>query len=141
MVTSPGTVIERIVEAQNDHDLEAMLGWFSPDYQTETPLHPERNFTGRDVVRETWKTVFQTTPDFEARLLSLVEDGNTVWAELKYSGTQVDGTPVDMQGVVIFGVEDGRLARGRVYLEPSEAGEETWQELYEVDEAEATNQA
>ena len=133
MVTSPSTVVERIVEAQNDHDLEGMLEWFAPDYETKTPVHPERNFTGTDEVRKTWETVFRTTPDFEATLLNLVEDGGTVWAELRYSGTQVDGTSLDMQGVVIFGVENGKLARGRVYLEQSEAGDETWQELYEVE--------
>jgi hypothetical protein len=45
MVTSPSTVVECIVEAQNDHDLEGMLEWFAPDYETKTPVHPERNFT------------------------------------------------------------------------------------------------
>ena len=139
MATSPKTVVERIVEAQNDHDLEGMLEMIAPDYQTETPVHPERNFTGRGQVHGTWETVFRTTPDFEATLLNVVEDGDTVWAELRYSGTQVDGTPIDKRGVVIFGVEDGLLARGRVYLEQSEAGDETWQELYEVDRENGTN--
>jgi ketosteroid isomerase-like protein len=139
MAPRPRTVIESIVEAQDDHDLEGMLEWFAEDYQTETPVHPERNFTGRDEVRETWETVFRTTPDFEATLLNSVEDGDTVWAELRYSGTQIDGTSIDRRGVVIFGVEDGLLARGRVYLEQSEAGDETWQELYEVDEENDTN--
>ncbi|MFD1687582.1 nuclear transport factor 2 family protein [Halobellus litoreus] len=139
MGTSPGTIVKRVVEAQNDHDLEGMLEWIAPDYQTETPLHPERNFTGHDQVRETWETVFRTTPDFEATLLNLVEDGTTVWAEFRYSGTQIDGTPLDMWGVIIFEVEDGQLARGRVYLEPSEAGEETWQDVYEVEGEDGTN--
>lgn len=139
MGASPRTVIERIVEAQNDHDLEGMLEWFAPDYQTQTPVHPERDFTGTDQVRETWETVFRTTPDFEATLLNLVEDGPTVWAELQYSGTQVDGTPVDKRGVAIFGVEDGKLARGRVYLEQREVGDKTWREVYEVDAENNTN--
>jgi ketosteroid isomerase-like protein len=139
MGTSPTTVVERIVEAQNDHNLEGMLEWIAPDYRTETPVHPERDFTGRDQVRETWETLFRTTPDFEATLLNLVEDGTTVWTELRYSGTQINGTPLDMRGVIIFAVEDGRLAHGRVYLEPSDAGEETWQDVYEVDGADGTN--
>jgi hypothetical protein len=33
---------------------------------------------------------------------------------------------------MIFGVEDGRLARGRVYLESFESGEETWQAVHEA---------
>lgn len=139
MGTSPGTVVKRVVKAQNDHNVEGMLEWIAPDYQTETPLHPERNFTGHDQVRETWETVFRTTPDFEATLLNLVEDETTVWAEFRYSGTQTNGTPLDMQGVIIFEVEDGQLAHGRVYLEPSEVGEETWQEVYEVEGEDGTN--
>ncbi|RLM89464.1 nuclear transport factor 2 family protein [Haloarcula sp. Atlit-7R] len=139
MGASPSTVVKHVVEAQNDHDPEGMLEWIAPDYQTETPVHPERNFTGHDQVRETWETVFRTTPDFEATLLNMVEDGATVWTEFRYSGTQLDGTPLDMWGVIIFDVEDSQLARGRVYLEPSEAGEETWQDVYEVDGEDGTN--
>ena len=139
MGTSPSTVVERVVEAQNDHDLGGMLEWIAPDYQTETPVHPERNFTGHEQVRETWETVFRTTPDFEATILNLVEDGTTVWAELRYSGTQINGAPLDMRGVIIFDVEDGQLARGRVYLEPSETGEETWEEVYDIEAGDGTN--
>lgn len=139
MGASPHTVIERIVEGQNDHDPEGMLGWFAPDYQTETPVHPERNFTGTDQVREAWETVFRTTPEFEATLLNLVQEGPTVWAELQYSGTQIDGTAVDKRGVAICSVQDGKLARGRVYLEQREVGAKTWREVYAVDEEHDTN--
>lgn len=139
MATSPGTVVERIIKAQNDHDLEGMLEWFAPDYRTETPVHPESDFTGSGQVRETWDTVFRTTPDFEATVLNLVEDGDTIWVELRHSGTQVDGTRIDRQGVMIFGVKDGLLARERVYLEQSESGDKTWEELYEVEGENRTN--
>ncbi|OYR43447.1 nuclear transport factor 2 family protein [Halorubrum sp. Hd13] len=139
MEPNPRTVVERIIVAQNDHDLEGMLEWFAPDYRTETPVHPERNFTGSDQVRETWETVFRTTPDFKVDVLNLVEHGDTVWTELRHSGTQINGTRIDKRGVIIFGVEDGLLVRGRVYLEQSESGDQTWQELYEVTSENSTN--
>ncbi|MHB9287431.1 nuclear transport factor 2 family protein [Halobacteriales archaeon Cl-PHB] len=132
MPPSPTAVIEHVVAAQNAHDVDGMLEWFDPDYRTQTPAHPERDFVGTDTVRDTWETVFRTTPDFEVTLLETVEDGGTVWAELRFSGTQVDGTPVDYRGVVIFGVADERLVRGRVYLEHAEAGEQTWQDRSEL---------
>jgi hypothetical protein len=46
---------------------------------------------------------------------------------------------VDKRGVVIFGVDDGKLARGRVYLEQPKAGDKTWREVYEVDGENITN--
>jgi len=57
---------------------------------------------------------------------------DTAWVQLRHSRTQADGTRVDKRGVILFGVEEGLLARGRIYLEQSETWDETWQELYEV---------
>src|SRR5215218_10143507 len=45
----PAAVVERLLEAVNAHDLEAMVALFADDYQNETPAHPQRGFgaTGR----------------------------------------------------------------------------------------------
>ena len=42
--SSPQAVIERVQSAQNQHDLEAFLDCFDPDYQSEQPSHPHRAF-------------------------------------------------------------------------------------------------
>jgi hypothetical protein len=44
-----------------------------------------------------------------------------VWAEWHWRGTRRDATPLDMRGVTLFGVRDGRLVWGRLYMEETDA--------------------
>lgn len=128
-------LIERIVEAENSHDADRVAALVAEDYRSETPTHPERNFTGREQVRRNWQAVFESTPDFSADLLRSTADGDTLWTEWHLTGTQTDGTELDMRGVAIWGVEDGLLQWGRIYTEPVERTDDvTWEEFYAVDE-------
>lgn len=128
-------LIERIVEAENSHDADKVAGLVAKDYRSETPIHPERNFTGREQVRENWQAVFESTPDLNAELVRSTVDGDTIWTEWHLTGTQTDGTDLDMKGVGIWGVEDGLLQWGRIYMEPvAETKDVTWEEFYTVEE-------
>ncbi len=51
--SSPKVVFERMIEAANRHDLDAMVACFAPDYRSELPFSPERNFIGQAGVRKT----------------------------------------------------------------------------------------
>jgi hypothetical protein len=42
----PEAWIERLSRATNDHDLEALVNCFAPDYVNETQAHPARGFGG-----------------------------------------------------------------------------------------------
>ena len=44
----PTVVIERIRQAINRHDLEALAACFDPDYRSEFPAHPDRTFGGHE---------------------------------------------------------------------------------------------
>lgn len=129
MALRPRAVAERLLTAQNEHDMEAMLACVSPKYRSETPLHPARNFTGLEPVRTNWETIFETMPDYEGEYLRIVEDGDTVWAEVRYTGTRTDGTEVKYGGVYIFGIADDQIEWGRIYLEPIEEGGGTWDKV------------
>lgn len=118
----PGAMIERLVRATNAHDLDAVVGCFAPDYRNETPLHPERGFVGREQVRRNWSQIFTLVPDVRVEVLRSAVDGDTVWSEWEHTGTRPDGTAHVMRGVIIFGVEDGRAAWARFYLEPVREG-------------------
>src|ERR1700712_2901890 len=48
------SVLERLLRAVNDHDLEALVSCFAEDYANETPVHPQRGFRGNDQVRRNW---------------------------------------------------------------------------------------
>jgi len=116
--SDPRQVIERLRQATDDHDLDALVACFAPDYINETPAHPERSFRGRDQVRTNWEQIFANVADLTATLVRLDTDGDTVWSEWEHRGTRPDGSAHVMRGVVIFGVADGLVAWARFYLEP-----------------------
>jgi ketosteroid isomerase-like protein len=122
---SPLEVFERMVSAQNRHDLDGMVACFSRDYQSEQPFHPERNFVGQAGVRKNWGFFFSTIPDIQADILSETTDGDTVWAELHIHGTHLDGKPHSTRGVTIQRMRDGLIVWARLYIEThSETNEE-----------------
>ena len=115
-------LVERLSQATNDHDLEALVACFASDYRNETPAHPERGFVGNEQVRKNWSQIFSAVPDLTAKVLRCTAEGDTVWTEWEHRGTRPDGSPHVMRGVVIFGVADGLAAWARFYLEPVEVG-------------------
>src|SRR3954462_14566834 len=116
-----GDVMERLGGAMNSHDLDAFVSVFSPDYRSEQPAHPARSFRGADKVRENWSAVFAGIPDLRAELLmaATTPDGVEV-GEWDWHGTHLDGSEFAMRGVIVVGVEAGRVAWGRLYMEPVE---------------------
>ena len=118
----PAAMIERLCQATNAHDLDALVDCFAPDYRNETPAHPERGFTGREQVRANWTQIFAAIPDVHADVLRSATAGDIVWSEWEQRGTRPDGTAHVMRGVVIFGVVDGLAAWARFYLEPVQDG-------------------
>ena len=114
--SSPQIVFERMIQAANRHDLEAMVACFAPDFRSEQPFYPERNFTGQAGVRKNWSFFFSTMPDFQAEVLSEAVEGDTVWAELNYHGTQVDGKKHVTRGVTISGIQGERIVWANLYI-------------------------
>jgi hypothetical protein len=113
----PTGVLGRLHTAQNRHDLDAFVACFDPHYHSEQPVHPGREFVGREQVRTNWAEVSAGVPDFQAELLRSARAADTGWAEWHWHGTRVDGTRLDMRGVTIFGIRDDRILWGRLYLE------------------------
>lgn len=111
-------VIERIQQAINRHDLEALAECFDPDYRSEFPAHPDRAFGGHEQMRANWGRTFNTVPDIEAMVVRTATDGDTVWVEWEWSGTCVDGSPFLQRGVTIHGVRGNRTEWVRLYMEP-----------------------
>jgi ketosteroid isomerase-like protein len=121
---SPKEVVERLHHAMNQHDLAGFLACFGPDYRSEQPAHPNRGFGGREQVEKNWAALFSGIPDFHAELVATTADGDIVWAEWRWSGTRTGEPPLDMGGVTLFGVEDGLIVWGRLYMEEVEAAGE-----------------
>ena len=117
------TVLERLTEAQNMHDVDLFASFFTDDYQSEQPAHPSRAFSGRAQVYENWSSVFVGVPDFRAGLLASCRDGDLEWGEVSWQGHHTDGSAFAMCGVIIATIRDDQIAAARLYLEPVEADE------------------
>jgi ketosteroid isomerase-like protein len=115
-------VAERLRDAMTARDIEAFVACFDEEYESEQPVHPDRAFRGRDQVRSNWSAIFEGVPDFTAELIATSVEGDTEWSEWRWRGTQSDGTPLDMAGVIVGGVREGRLRWARLYVEPVEQG-------------------
>ena len=119
---SPSAMVERLLDATNRHDLDAIVDCFASEYRNETPAHPSRGFEGRDQVRRNWEQILSFVPDVAATVVRRVVDADTVWSEWEMRGTRRDGSAHLMRGVILFGVEEGRASWARFYLEPVDAG-------------------
>ena len=117
--SSPQAIFEQMIAATNRHELDALVAYFTADFRSEQPLHPERAFVGPDGVRKNWSFFFATIPDIHVEILREVTDGDTVWAELWYHGKQVDGQPFSIRGVTLMGIQANQITWGRLYIEPA----------------------
>lgn len=108
-------VIEQMEEALNQHDLEAFLACFDPNYQSAQPAHPNRGFGGKEQVRKNWAAMFESFPDFEAQLFRHTADERVVWGEWRWRARELE-----LAGVTVMGVEGDRIVWARLYMEPVE---------------------
>ena len=75
------TVLQRMSDAINAHDIDAFVSCFTNDFKGEQPLHPESAFTGPAQVRENWTALFAQVPDLRATLVASTLHGDLAWAE------------------------------------------------------------
>lgn len=120
-MSEPQRLVDRLVRATNDHDLDAVVGCFAENYENDTPAHPARSFRGREQVRRNWEQIFAGVPDVRAEVLRASVTGDTAWTEWEMTGTRRDGTAHHMRGVILFGVTGGVVQWARFYLEPVDA--------------------
>ena len=113
-------VAEQLLAAMNARDIDAFVACFHDDYESEQPAHPDRAFSGSDQVHRNWSAIFESTPDFRAELVRVDAVDGAEWSEWRWHGTHPDGSVLDMAGVIVAGVRDGRMSRARLYVEPVE---------------------
>jgi len=59
-------------------------------------------------------------PDFSAHLLRQTISDNSIWSEWEWQGTRQNKSMLLMRGVIIMIIENGKIKRGRLYIEPVE---------------------
>lgn len=119
---SSSQVLDRLVEATNAHDVEALEDCFAADYELTDPVHPNRSFTGAAQVRKNWATMFQAVPDIRLDVHDQAVTDGGFWFEAAQVGTRRDGGQVDNRMVFIARVRDGRVGAAHIYVAPVEPG-------------------
>lgn len=117
---NPETLLLTLKDAFNKHNIEALASCFDENYFSEQPLHPDRSFRGREQARKNWASNFEEMPDFSAQLVRHAINGNELWSEWEWNGTRKDKSRLFMRGVMIMGVEAGKIIWARLYVEPVE---------------------
>ena len=112
--------MEHLLAVMNRHDAAAVAACFAPDYRSDQPVHPSRNFSGNQQVLENWTSVFDGVPDFHAEQVASITAGSTVWTEIRWQGRYRDGSRFLMAGVAVLGIRDDQIAWARLYMEPVE---------------------
>ena len=72
---------------------------------------------GIEEVRQNWDLLLRSLPDFRAEVVRVAADGDAAFIEQDWSGTRLDGTKMHSRGVNVFGIREGQITWGRVYME------------------------
>lgn len=120
MTSEVSDLVFRMAERMNAHDLDGMVALMHPDYRSEQPFHPDRNFVGRAQMKANWGALLTGIPDLRAEVVRATQDGTTSWSEWHWWGTREGGEPFELRGIALFDVVDGLITAGRLFTEPVE---------------------
>ena len=105
-------MLQAFADAWNRHDLDALMSFMTEDCVFEASAGVDvcgTRFAGRESVRAGFAEVWATFPDAQwrnARHFVLEERGVSEWT---FTGTQADGTRVEVHGCDLFTFRDGRI--------------------------------
>jgi hypothetical protein len=107
-------MMRAFLAAFNDHDVEAIMAFFSDDCEFDTPRGPTpygRQLRGRDEVREGIAGRFAGIPD-----VSYTDDlhwacGERGVSEWTLSGTTIDGDRIEVRGCDLFEFSGDKVRR------------------------------
>jgi steroid delta-isomerase-like uncharacterized protein len=120
MTPDLATYAEAINEAWNSHDIEKVIGFYSPEYVGDDVglASPVR---GRDGMRTMLESYWRAFPDLRFKVIGTVVEGirlAILWiGEGTHHGTIMNipptGHKVEVRGVSVIDVEDGLVVRGQ----------------------------
>lgn len=111
-------MLERLLDAFNAHDLDAVMGFFVDDCVLEMPRGPNpwgQRYRGRDRVREGLAGRFAGLPDVHYGDARHWVSGSRGCSEWLVTGTTTDGKRIEARGCDLFEFRDGKIARKDSY--------------------------
>ena len=112
--------LKQILEAFNNHDLDAIMGYFSEDCSFDFPRGTEpwgQRFVGKAQVREALAGRFKGIPDVhygeDDHWMS--EDRSRGVSEWTLTGTTTSGEKLRVRGCDLWEFQDGKVTRKNSY--------------------------
>ena len=124
--TSKPTIetLERLLDAFNAHDLDAVMAFFVDDCVLEMPRGPDpwgRRLEGHDRVREGLADRFAGIPDVHYGEHRHWLSGSRGCSEWLLTGTTTEGESIEVRGCDLFEFRDDKIARKDSYWKMVEA--------------------
>jgi ketosteroid isomerase-like protein len=118
--------LRRSNKAFNDGDLDGALEIYDPQVvyheQPGTPLDTAEVLRGLDQVRASVTSYIAEFPDFHSEIDELVDAGDKVVCVQRWTGTgRSSGLSVDLEEVIVFTFENGKITEGKVYPDRASA--------------------
>ena len=110
--------LKAILNAFNDHDLDAIMEFFADDCSFDMPRGPEpwgERFTGKSAVRQALAARFQGLPDVHYGDDRHWVAGNLGVSEWLLTGTSRDGRHIRVRGCDHWTFRDGKVIRKDSY--------------------------
>jgi ketosteroid isomerase-like protein len=111
-------VLKAIARAFDRHDLEEIMAHFADDAVFEGPRGPEKwgtRFVGVDAIREAFAARFTGIPDIRYREDEHFVDGDRGASAWTLSGTNGDGTPIEVRGCDLRTLRDAKVDKKESY--------------------------
>jgi ketosteroid isomerase-like protein len=105
-------VLERMLDAFNAHDLDAIMSLFAEDCVFESPRGPDawgRRFEGQAAVREGLGARFTTIPDVHYGDGGHFVSGDRGVSEWTLTGTTTEGVRLNVRGCDIWTFRDDKV--------------------------------
>ena len=110
--------LERVLDAFNRHDLEAIMDFFAEDASLDTPRGPEPwggRHAGKDAVRAGLAARFAGIPDVHYSDARHWVSGDRGVSEWLLTGTTIEGERIAVQGCDLWEFRDGLIVRKDSY--------------------------
>lgn len=115
-------IVRRFVQIVNDRDLDALDEVVAPDVHRHCPATPEVTVRSLKEFKAFLRSDLESVPDAVQTIETLVAQGDTVAAWIRFSGTQdgamgpfpPTGKPVEIEFAGFLRLEDGRIKEIRV---------------------------
>jgi taurine dehydrogenase small subunit len=113
-MSEPGNILERLLDAYNRHDADAVASFFTEDAVFVAPAGPGpdgKHFVGREEIRAATAARFEVSPDVhwepESHIVTPTR-GASSWI---VSWTASDGSSVEKRGCDLFDIRGDELSR------------------------------